>query len=245
MNTPLPPPDPFTHDGLQAPPIAVRRQRGRTALAAAAGAAAMAGLLGIVPMLASASPSPSTTFTADDDSETTAPDAPDLPAPPLPGRPPAPGGTVVACGGIDVTVDGEGDPDADDETIDTCDDLFVHAFPIDEEALAEFEACMNELGQITDGVPVIDPSGTVTVDGADGPTIYDLGAADGSITITKSGDDISVTTSGDVTEVDLSTFDDLWEEHATQFDACFELLPDPPAPDLDWDTDTTDDVEGD
>jgi hypothetical protein len=241
MNTPLPPPDPFAHDGLQAPPLTVRR-RGRTALAATAGAAAMAGLLGIVPMLASASPSPSTSFSPDNRSESTAPDAPDGPeptAPPSPAPlplPPLHGGELIACSGsVAVTVDGEGIPDVDTETIDTCDDFFAQALPIDEEAMAEFEACMDELGDITDGVPVIDPSGTVTVDGADGPTIYDLGEGDGTITITKSGDDISVTTSGDVTEVDLSMLDDLWEEHTAQFDACFELLPEPPA----------DDVEGD
>jgi hypothetical protein len=238
MSTPLPPPDPFTHHDLQAPSLAVRRRRGRTAFAVVAGAAAMAGLLGIVPTLASASSSPSTTLSTDDGPEPTAPEAPDLPAP---------DGTVVACGGIEITVDGERIPSVDNVSIDICDDFFAHEFPINEEAMAEFEACMDELTEITDEVPAIDSSGTVTVDRADGPTIYDLGEGDGTITITKSGDDVSVTTSGDVTEVDLPALDDLWEEHAGQFDACIELLPDPPAPDPDWGTDagTADEAEGD
>jgi hypothetical protein len=258
MSTPLPPPDPFTHDHLHAPPLAVRRRRGRTALAAVAGAAAMAGLLGVVPTLASASSSPSTSFSTDDGSEQTTPDAPDAPdapkptAPPSPGRPPvqpAPDGNVACSGSIAVTIDGEGFPDVDSETIGNCDDLFADAFPIDEEAMAAFETCMDELDEITDGLPAL-PSGTVTVDGANGPTIYDFGEGDGSITITKSGDDISVARSGDVTEFDLSALDKLWEEHAAQFDQCFELLPDPPAIDLDRGTaagsaDSTDDGEGD
>jgi hypothetical protein len=228
MSTPLPPPDPSTFHAE--PGLAPRRRRGRTALAAAAGAAATVGLLGIVPAFVSASSS--TTSTSIDTSAEPADPPASEPTTPSPDDTDdgAPGDVIECSGSISVILGEDGVPVVSSDTNGDCTGVLPHVFPIDDEAMAEFEACMEEV--VGDVAPPFDPSGTVSVDdGTDAPALYDFGEGDGTITVTKTGDDINVTTSGDVDTLDLGALDELWAEHAEQFESCNELLPD--LPDLD------------
>jgi hypothetical protein len=211
MNQQLPPPDPSTVH--PAPPA--RSHRGRTILAAVAGAAATVGLLGVVPNLASANNAAPPTSTAAT-SATTAPGStpPDTSA----------GVEPITCIGTVAVTDGQhGKPVVSSDTSGDCEKLFGLPFPIDEKALAAFDKCMSGiLGEL----PKFDPNGTVTVDGSDGPSIYQFGDGDGTITITKSGDTISASSTGAVTKTDLNKIDEVFGEHADEAEACNVLLPD-------------------
>lgn len=214
MNQQLPPPDPST---LQPAP-AVRSHRGRTILAAVAGAAATVGLLGIVPNLASANNKDTAPPTSAATPETSVASS----APPATRT----GDEPITCvGSIDVTHRGEGKPVVSSKTSGDCEKLFDLPFPIDDKALAAFDKCMTGiLGEL----PKFDPKGTVTVDGNDGPSIYQFGDGDGTITITKSGDKISASTTGAVTKTDLGKIDSVFDEHADEVKACNDLLPELP-----------------
>ncbi len=217
MNQQLPPPDPSTFQ----PAPAARSHRGRTILAAVAGAAATVGLLGVVPNLASANNAAPPTSTAAA-AETTAPDStpPDTSA----------GDEPITCVGTVAVTDAQnGKPLVSSDTSGNCEKLFGLPFPIDDKALAAFDKCMTGiLGEL----PKFDPTGTVTVDGTDGPSVYQFGDSDGTITITKSGDKISASTTGAVIKTDLGRIDDVFGEHADAVKACNDLLPDLPAIDI-------------
>jgi hypothetical protein len=258
MSTPFPPPDPSI-DVPTAPPSEPsprRARRGRTALAATAGAAAMAGLLGVVPALVSASsttdsePAPTTSPAPPSEPQTegTAPDAPaETP-------PESPSDDVIVCEGFfDITIhdgtgDGTGDaPDLDAETFGDCGPFGIEGFPFDDEAFAEFEACIGEFTDVFEGdvfageLPDFDPTGSVTVFGADGPMTYDLGEGDGEITISRSSGELTVTTEGDVAEIEFPVIEALPLDSA-ELEACHDLLPMLPA-DLEFDAEASEQAD--
>lgn len=129
----------------------------------------------------------------------------------------------------------EGDnPNGDDGSPD--DDFDIgDLIPADVKAEFEaFEQCLDEqLGGVFGELGELDSevwNGSVVVenlggDGEDALSVYDFGAGDATVTVTKSGDSISVATSGDVATLDESFFESEHAEWEAAEEACADLLP--------------------
>ena len=114
---------------------------------------------------------------------------------------------------FDFGIDGEAFPfgeDFDPETFfeDFDPSEFFDRLPSDQGAFEVFGA---------------DTGNMVTVMGPDGPTLYDLGDGDGSVTVTQTDGVVTVETSGDVTKVDIA---DLFGDLSSEFERFSEELGD-------------------
>ncbi|MGI9644081.1 MAG: hypothetical protein ACR2O6_02070 [Ilumatobacteraceae bacterium] len=98
------------------------------------------------------------------------------------------------------------------------------------EEFEAFEQCLDDqLGDVFGGFEA-EWNGSVVVEnlgggGEESFSLYDFGAGDGSVTVTKTGDTITVETSGDVAELDESTFEGAEAEFEAAEQACADLLP--------------------
>jgi hypothetical protein len=122
-----------------------------------------------------------------------------------------------------------GDDESGDDGVDLADVL-----PADVKAEFEaFEQCLDEqLGGVFGDLDKLEVwNGSVVVenlggDGDEALSMYDFGAGDATVVVTKSGDTIAVETTGDVTTLDTTFFEAEKVEWEAAEAACAHLLPD-------------------